>query len=110
MKRIFENVVRKEVIELSKFIELFNNHKMYLPIFQRNSVWNRTDQINLLNSIINNISISEISFWIPSRDYDIGIPFIEKEVSDNNKKSRMFIIDGQQRSYTLYMFFNNPKA
>lgn len=110
MKRIFENVVRKEVIELSKFIELFNNHKMYLPIFQRNSVWNRTDQINLLNSIINNISISEISFWIPSRDYDIGIPFIEKEVSDNNKKSRMFIIDGQQRSYTLYMFFNNPKS
>ena len=73
------------------------NHKGLLLVddsFQRNYVWNRKNQVQLIESIIMGFPIPEIYIW------NIG-------TDENTGDTRYSIVDGQQRTGAIFQFISN---
>lgn len=73
------------------------NHKGLLVVddsFQRNYVWNRKNQIQLIESIILGYPIPEIYIW------NIG-------TDENTGDTKYSIVDGQQRTGAIFQFISN---
>ncbi len=100
-----------------------DDHKIYLPEFQRDFVWEISKTYDLFDSLVKDIFIGAIIFGIPS--FDIAIreidnrkkitkgkkrPALEvktitkKEIEQINKVGGNFrlVLDGQQRSTSIY--------
>ncbi|WP_168398053.1 GmrSD restriction endonuclease domain-containing protein [Acinetobacter indicus] len=73
------------------------NHKGLLVVddsFQRNYIWNRKNQIQLIESIIMGFPIPEIYIW------NIG-------TDENTGDTKYSIVDGQQRTGAIFQFISN---
>lgn len=73
------------------------NHKGLLVVddsFQRNYVWNRKNQVQLIESIILGFPIPEIYIW------NIG-------TDENTGDTKYSIVDGQQRTGAIFQFISN---
>lgn len=73
------------------------NHKGLLVVddsFQRNYVWNRKNQVQLIESIILGFPIPEIYIW------NIG-------TDENTGDTKYAIVDGQQRTGAIFQFISN---
>ncbi|OGZ85927.1 MAG: hypothetical protein A2463_04735 [Candidatus Staskawiczbacteria bacterium RIFOXYC2_FULL_32_10] len=101
--------VRKKTIQ-----ELINEEipsgKYWLPSFQRHYVWDSDNITELLDSIVQNYPIGATILWKPSPEVasDIdptSIPMLDGVPS--NTQDRYFVIDGQQRTASLLLLFNN---
>jgi hypothetical protein len=73
-----------------KLIEGIKNKSVGLPAFQRGVVWNDKQQLSLIDSIKK------------------GFPFGSILLFEDSKTKKLQLIDGLQRSITLYEFLTNP--
>ncbi len=90
----------KEMLSMSKtvkqYVKMFNNHEICLDNeAQRGTVWTRTQQSALIESILLGISIP--TFYLNNRTTDINGKTVE--VKD--------VLDGKQRSTAIIKFVND---
>ncbi len=101
--------VRKKTIQ-----ELINEEipsgKYWLPSFQRQYVWDADNIKELLDSIVQNYPIGATILWKPSPEVastidPTSVPIVDDVPS--NTQDRYFVIDGQQRTASILLLFNN---
>ncbi|MDD4995033.1 MAG: DUF262 domain-containing protein [Patescibacteria group bacterium] len=101
--------VRKKTIQ-----ELIDDEipsgRYWLPSFQRQYVWDADNVKELLDSIVRNYPIGATILWKPSPEVasDIdptSVPLVDSAPS--NTTDRYFVIDGQQRTTSLLLLFND---
>jgi hypothetical protein len=108
---------------LKQLILDIDQHKIYLPEFQRDFVWEITKTYDLFDSLVKDIFIGAIIYGVPS--FDIATreidnrpkitkgkkrpalqvkTFTKKEIGDINKVGGNFrlILDGQQRTTSIF--------
>lgn len=74
-------------ITIKELVDLIDNGKMNLkPSYQRNDIWSKNDQGELIDSILNEYPLPNFFFYR----------------KDNNTYE---MVDGQQRSRTIYRFY-----
>lgn len=101
--------VRKKTIQ-----ELINEEipsgKYWLPSFQRQYVWDADNIKELLDSVRQNYPIGATILWKPSPEIASDIDPTSVPIMDNaspNTIDRYFVIDGQQRTTSLLLLFND---
>lgn len=83
---------RKSINEINN---MFMNETLIVDdSYQRRSVWNESDKIRLIETILLNFIVPEIFLWKAETNPDTG-------------KSITHIVDGQQRIKTIIDFINN---
>ncbi|MBB6090934.1 uncharacterized protein with ParB-like and HNH nuclease domain [Halobacterium salinarum] len=90
--------------------------KYRIPEFQREFVWDRTDVVDLFDSIYKSYPIGSFFFWrVPHdmwdffRDVDeLQQPSLE-EIQRSEFPEISFVLDGQQRLTSLYVTLNGMK-
>jgi hypothetical protein len=111
------------MLNMEQKIEIINNWNLKrvfdeleqgnikIPKFQRAYVWERQKVVKLLNSIYKQYPIGSFFFWVAPKEYVHFCREIEeldfKENPDANFYS--FILDGQQRSTSLYVALKGKK-
>ena len=79
------------------FINLIKNEKLIIPYFQRSFTWDIYRASLLIESFYKGDDVPE---------FNLAKHYINKPVNDNNKTSIKYIVlDGQQRSMTLFFFY-----
>lgn len=86
-----KNYWKLEEIDVNELVEDIRNKKVTIPSFQRGVVWTGNKRQLLIDSIKN------------------GYPFGSILIYEDNDGKRQ-LIDGLQRSMTMYGFINNPAA
>lgn len=101
--------VRKKTIQ-----ELINEEipsgKYWLPSFQRQYVWDADNIKELLDSIVQNYPIGATILWKPSPEVASNIDPTSAPIIDgvpSNTQDRYFVIDGQQRTASILLLFND---
>jgi len=90
-KRMKRSPTTKDIALLK---QLFDGGQLKLaPEFQRNSVWPRPAKAYLIDTILN--------------DKPIPILFFQRNVSAQNGRTLLSVIDGQQRLIAIFEFLNN---
>lgn len=95
---------------LRKAMNTIEEGKYRIPEFQREFVWDRTDVVDLFDSIYNSYPIGSFFFWrVPREKSDffrdvaeLQQPSIE-EVEESGFPEVNFVLDGQQRLTSLYV-------
>lgn len=104
----FLGMVGKMDRTLSNTFKLIENEELLLPDFQRDYKWNTAKQRSLLASILLNFPVGG-SLILQGKSQDFALRKIgEKEqflVTEN--KDCEYLLDGQQRTTTLYNALNN---
>lgn len=78
---------KNSTISLKELVDLISKEEIDLkPYYQRNDIWSKNDQKSLIDSIISGYPLP--SFFVYRR-----------------KNGRLEMVDGQQRSRTIYRFF-----
>src|SRR3989339_47004 len=103
--------VRKKTIQELIDVEILSG-KYWLPSFQRQYVWDEDNIKELLDSIVHNYPIGATILWKPSPEVaseidPTSVPILDSTPS--NTKDRYFVIDGQQRTTSLLLLFNDWK-
>lgn len=94
---------KPEVQRLEELVKEVRFGEIRLPKFQRPFVWNKSDMLNLLDSIYNGYPIGSILLWNSSERlksersiFDFDVNYQESEAYPTN-----YLLDGQQRLTTL---------
>ena len=98
---------------LKKVISTIGEGKYRIPEFQREFVWDRSDVVDLFDSIYNSYPIGSFFFWrVPREMWDffrdveqLQQPSLE-EVERSGFPEINFVLDGQQRLTSLYITLN----
>ena len=94
---------------LSQIIEAINNNIVLLPHFQREYVWNKTQQKNLILSVLTNLPSSS-SLLLKRQEEDnfrcIRIGMRSEVVQSPPENEAYYLLDGQQRYTTSFYAFN----
>ncbi len=94
---------------LEKIIESINKNIVLLPHFQREYVWNKTQQKNLILSILTNLPSSSSLLLKRQREDNFKCIRIgmRSEIVDNLPNNEAYyLLDGQQRYTTSFYAFN----
>jgi hypothetical protein len=108
MANISIDVRKKTVQELID--DEIPSGKYWLPSFQRQYVWDADNIKELLDSIVHNYPIGAAILWKPSPEVASDIDPTSAPLLDSapsNTKDRYFVIDGQQRTTSLLLLFND---
>ena len=92
--------IKNSTLTISNLITDFANGRIGIPEFQRDLVWNDAKKLKLLDSIYNGFPIGTIMLWEPEE-----FEKIEHRTNRVSVKAIQWIIDGQQRTRTLYEIF-----
>ncbi len=86
-------------MKISQIIDKIDEQHLFVPAFQREYVWKRTDAKNLVDSLIKDYPTGTMLTW-----ETIAPPELKGDyVFEINKGAVKLILDGQQRITTLYM-------
>ena len=100
--------VKPAVNRLIKFMTEIEDGKFKIPTFQRDFIWDKTDKIDLFDSISKEYPIGSIMLWQPNYEFEsngkIG-PYI---IDNSNNKDFFYVLDGFQRLSTLFGCLTNP--
>lgn len=98
-----------ELEKLSQIIEAIKNNIVLLPHFQREYVWNKTQQKNLILSVLTNLPSSS-SLLLKRQNKDnfkcIRIGMRSEVVESPPSNEAYYLLDGQQRYTTSFYAFN----
>jgi hypothetical protein len=98
---------------LDDVINQVGKGKYRIPEFQREFVWDRTDVVDLFDSIYKSYPIGSFFFWRVPRDMwdffrdvdELQQPSLE-EIGRSEFPEISFVLDGQQRLTSLYVTLN----
>lgn len=86
------NTNRKTISDIYK---IFKSKNLIVDdSYQRRAVWGEKDKIRLIETVLLNLVIPELFFWMAETDPETG-------------ESITHIVDGQQRINAIYTFINN---
>lgn len=93
---------------LSQTFNLINKEELLLPDFQRDYKWNISKQQSLLASIMLNFPVGS-SLVLKGNSKDFALRKIGENIQSSKEESREceYLLDGQQRTTTLYNAFND---
>jgi len=80
----------------------------YLPTIQRDFVWDEDDIKEMIDSILNGYPLGIITIF----KTDIGfpsVPLVDSGFNQEEKKTRLYVLDGQQRLTSLFLIKNGWK-
>lgn len=86
-------------MKIRQIIDKIDENQLFVPAFQREYVWKRTDAKNLISSLIKDYPTGTMLTWETNNPPELKGRF----KYDQNKGSVKIILDGQQRITTLYM-------
>ena len=99
-----------DLTTLPEIIKGINNNNVLLPHFQREYVWNKTQQKNLILSVLTGLPSSS-SLILEKQDQDnykcLKIGMRNDIVKDFGPGVCYYLLDGQQRYTTLFYAFYN---
>lgn len=108
-KSFNEKTLKMKLKNLSQIIEAINNNIVLLPHFQREYVWNKTQQKNLILSVLTNLPSSS-SLLLKRQEEDnfrcIRIGMRSEVVQSPPSNEAYYLLDGQQRYTTSFYAFN----
>lgn len=91
------------IVRLQVVIESIRSGKLLLPDFQRPFVWKDDQRLRLFDSIVKGLPIGSLMIWrttqpvaIKTQLDGLDLPAPAKELT------RSYLLDGQQRMFTLY--------
>jgi len=91
------------IVRLQVVIESIRSGKLLLPDFQRPFVWKDDQRLRLFDSIVKGLPIGSLMIWRTTKEVaikeeldGIDLPAPAKELT------RSYLLDGQQRMFTLY--------
>ena len=94
---------------LFQIIEAIQKNIVLLPHFQREYVWNKTQQKNLILSVLTNLPSSS-SLLLRKQNTDkfkcIRIGMRSEVIENANENDAYYLLDGQQRYTTSFYAFN----
>lgn len=105
------NVLRSpERIKVKELLHACQNGKWQLPDFQRYFDWKKTDIRDLLESIFRDFYIGSLLLWDVDREIPLKlIPIHGVKQPDDDVRTDMIILDGQQRITSLYYAIRGVK-
>jgi uncharacterized protein with ParB-like and HNH nuclease domain len=86
-------------MKIRQIIDKIDENQLFVPAFQREYVWKRTDAKNLISSLIKDYPTGTMLTWETNNPPELKGNY----KYDENKGSVKIILDGQQRITTLYM-------
>ena len=92
--------IHNSTLSIKNLITDYANGRIGIPEFQRDLVWNDSKKVKLIDSIYNGFPIGTIMLWEPEE-----LENIEYRKSRVTVKAIQWLIDGQQRTRTLYEIF-----
>ncbi len=94
---------KPEIQRLEELVSAVRHGEIRLPKFQRPFVWDRTDMLNLLDSIYNGYPIGSILLWHSSERLksEKSIEGFKVDTTAIDNYPTNYLLDGQQRLTTL---------
>ena len=86
-------------MKISQIIDKIDEKQLFVPAFQREYVWRRSDAKNLIGSLINDYPTGTMLTWETNNPPELK----GQHKYDERQGSVKLILDGQQRVTTLYM-------
>jgi hypothetical protein len=80
----------------------------YLPTIQRDFVWDEDDIKQMIESILNGYPIGIITIFKTDIEFP-SIPLVDSDSNQKEKKTRLYVLDGQQRLTSLLLIKNGWK-
>ena len=100
--------VQPDTIFLEDLLENVAKGHYKIPVFQREFVWNPSQMLDLLDSILKSYPIGSLLFWKTKATFDtkneVGPYIIEEKNIEFT-----YVLDGFQRISTLFGVLMNPK-
>lgn len=91
------------IVRLQVVIENIRSGKLLLPDFQRPFVWNDDQRLRLLDSIIKGLPIGSLMIWRTTQELAVKTTLEGLTLPASAKETtRSYLLDGQQRMFTLY--------
>ena len=104
LKKLEPHVLRNpERIKIGELLQICKNGKWQLPNFQRYFDWNKTDIRDLLDSVFRDFYIGSLLLWEIDKEPSLKlIPILGAKLPNDDVRTDMIILDGQQRITSLY--------
>jgi hypothetical protein len=80
----------------------------YLPTIQRDFVWDEDDIKQMIESILNGYPIGIITIFKTDIEFP-SVPLVDSDFNQKEKKTRLYVLDGQQRLTSLLLIKNGWK-
>jgi len=80
----------------------------YLPTIQRDFVWDEDDIKQMIESILNGYPIGIITIFKTDIEFT-SVPLVDSGSNQKEKKTRLYVLDGQQRLTSLLLIKNGWK-
>lgn len=100
--------VKPAVNRLIKFLTEIEDGKFKIPTFQRDFIWEKTDKIDLFDSISKEYPIGSIMLWQPEYEFESSGKIGPYTIDNTNNKDFFYVLDGFQRLSTLFGCLTNP--
>ena len=107
---MFDNDKEPTVLELIKIAE---NEKIFLPEFQREFVWEKSQIKLLIDSLFSNYTINSILSWEGTDELArrrVGGSINEIQIPEQTNAKINYLLDGQQRTSSLMLVFTDKKV
>lgn len=91
-------------IGLSDYLKKVDSGELRIPEFQRDFVWNKSQQIKLVASLLKGYPIGSF-LLMQANDSQYASSSIEGVTANLNNNDVVLILDGQQRTTTAYQVF-----
>lgn len=101
--------VKPVVNRLINFMTEIEEGKFKIPTFQRDFVWEKSDKIQLFDSIGKEYPIGSILLWKPDATFEYKEEIGPYFISNFKKSDFFYILDGFQRLSTLFGCLHNPE-
>lgn len=105
--------IETNVRSLSGLLDDLRHHRLLVPPFQRDFVWERDDVRELFKSIVRNYPIGSVILWKPYKETDFGE---QNEIggfilpSQSSSYDNKYVLDGFQRLSSLFGCLTNPQT
>lgn len=101
-----------EEVTLLDLIKEIDNGDIFIPKFQRNYEWGIGNIKNLIDSILNNYLIGSLTLWETNKKLMLSSSILNQDLDkdiaeklNNTKTKKSYLLDGQQRTTTIYALF-----
>lgn len=86
-------------MKIGQILDKIDDKQIFVPAFQREYVWKRSDAKRLINSLVNEYPTGTMLTWETNNPPELKGDYIYQDTKGTVK----IILDGQQRITTLYM-------
>lgn len=101
--------VKPDDMQFDELMLKVRNGQIRIPDFQREFVWERTQIINLLDSVYQHFPIGSFLFWQTEDEIQAYRKIGEIDLRHDRGRSVQYVLDGQQRITSLFAALEQAK-